>query len=66
MSTAVEIEHAIEQLPAEELARFRAWFAEFDSRRWDEQLGTDIAAGLLDVLANEALSDLRNGHCKDR
>ena len=31
MSTAVEIEHAIEQLPAEELARFRAWFAEFDA-----------------------------------
>ena len=66
MSTAVEIEHAIEQLPAEELARFRAWFAEFDARRWDQQLESDIAAGRLDALANEALSDLRNGRCKDR
>ena len=35
-------------------------------RRWDEQLESDIAAGRLDALANEALSDLRNGRCKDR
>jgi hypothetical protein len=63
MSTATEIEAAIEQLPAEELARLRAWFAEFDGARWDRQLQEDVAAGRLDSLAQEALTDLRRGRC---
>jgi hypothetical protein len=31
MSTVPEIERAIEQLPPDELARLRAWFAKFDA-----------------------------------
>jgi hypothetical protein len=65
MSTAAEIERAIEQLSPEELARLRQWFAEFDSARWDRQFGDDVAAGRLDDLAKEAVSDLRQGHCTD-
>jgi hypothetical protein len=65
MSTATEIEQAIEKLPPEELARLRAWFAEFDGARWDRQFEQDAAAGRLDALANEALSDLRQGRCTD-
>jgi uncharacterized membrane protein len=65
MSTATEIERAVEQLPPEELARFRAWFAEFDAARWDRQIEQDAAAGRLDALADEALSDLREGRCTD-
>jgi hypothetical protein len=61
MSTATEIERAIEHLPPEELARLRAWFAEFDGARWDRQFEDDAAAGRLDVLAQEALSDRREG-----
>ena len=61
MSTT-EIERAIEQLPPEELVRLRAWFAEFDAERWDRELEEDVAAGRLDDLAKEALSDLRDGH----
>jgi hypothetical protein len=61
MSTATEIERAIEQLPPEELAQLRAWFAEFDGARWDKQFEQDSSAGRLDALANEALSDLRQG-----
>ncbi len=59
MSTATEIERAIEQLPPAELARLRAWFAEFDGARWDRQFEADAAAGHLDALAEEALSELR-------
>ena len=66
MSTIEEIENAVGRLSAEELAAFRAWFAEFDAASWDRQIEQDIAAGRLDALADEALEDLRQGRCTDR
>lgn len=64
MSTT-EIEHAVQQLPPEELAKFRVWFAEFDAAQWDGQIENDVADGRLDALAEEALADLREERCKD-
>ncbi len=61
MSNATDIEQAIERLPAAELAHLRRWFAEFDSKKWDEQFEHDAASGKLDALADEALTDLRDG-----
>jgi hypothetical protein len=61
MGSIKSIEAAIEALPAAELAEFRQWFAEFDSQAWDRQLERDVAAGKLDSLAAEALSDHRSG-----
>ena len=63
MSTVQEIESAVQQLPREELASFRAWFTRFDAEAWDEQLATDVAEGRLDALADEALRDLKEGRC---
>jgi hypothetical protein len=65
MSTVQEIQEAVSQLPQEDLAAFRVWFAEFDAMLWDRQLEADAAAGRLDQLAEEALNDLRKGHCTD-
>jgi hypothetical protein len=65
MSTLPEIEAAISQLTAEDLAAFRAWFAEFDARAWDLQFEQDVASGQLDKLAEEALEDLREGRCTE-
>ena len=65
MSTIQEIKEAVSQLPQEDLAVFRVWFAEFDAMQWDRQLETDAAAGRLDPLADEALTDLREGRCTD-
>ena len=65
MSTITEIEAAVQRLGPEELAKFRGWFAEFDAEQWDRQIERDVVAGRLDALADEALADLRNGHCKD-
>ena len=65
MSTVQEIEDAILKLPSQELAEFRAWFAEFDAAAWDRQFEEDVAAGRLDDLAEEALLDLREGRCTD-
>jgi hypothetical protein len=65
MSTVQEIEKAVRQLTAEDLAAFRSWFAEFDAGEWDRQFEEDVAAGKLDKLAEEALQDLREGRCTE-
>ncbi len=65
MSTVQEIESAISQLSAAELAKLREWFIELDQAAWDRQLQQDVAAGSLDELAEEALRDLREGRCTD-
>jgi len=65
MSPVQEIKQAVCQLSPEDLAAFRAWFAEFDATVWDRQLEEDVAAGRLDRLAEEALQDLREGRCTD-
>jgi hypothetical protein len=65
MSTIREIEDAIRNLPNEELAVFRAWFAEFDAAAWDRQFEQDVADGRLDALADEALRVAREGRCTE-
>ena len=65
MSTIQEIEDAIRQLSPEDLAAFRAWFAEFDAGLWDRQIQADVSTGRLDALAEEALEDFRNGRCTE-
>jgi hypothetical protein len=65
MSNLQEIERAVSQLSAEELADFRVWFAEFDAKEWDRQFEEDIAVGRLDNLAQRALQHLHEGRCTD-
>ena len=65
MSTLQDIERAITQLPREQLAALRDWFAEFDAKDWDRQFEEDVAAGRLDALGDDALKDLREGRCTD-
>jgi hypothetical protein len=66
MSTVEEIQDAVRRLSSQELAAFRAWFAQLDAAAWDLQIEEDVAAGRLDALADEALNDLREGRCTDR
>ena len=65
MSTVHAIEEAIRQLSPEDLAALRAWFVAFDAEQWDQQFEEDVAAGRLDVLAQEAIQALREGRCTD-
>ncbi|NJN87746.1 MAG: hypothetical protein HC881_17380 [Leptolyngbyaceae cyanobacterium SL_7_1] len=65
MNTLNEIERAVQQLSSEDLAAFRAWFAEFDAELWDRQFEADVAAGRLDALAEKALKHLQEGRCTD-
>lgn len=65
MTNAEAIERAIEQLPPDELSKFRRWFLEFDAAAWDAQIETDAAAGKFDALAEEALNEFRNGKARE-
>jgi hypothetical protein len=65
MGTVRSIEQAVENLPPDELAEFRRWFAEFDAANWDAQIEADAAAGKLDALAGEALAEYRSGGARE-
>ncbi|MDS4027810.1 MAG: hypothetical protein RKO25_12610 [Candidatus Contendobacter sp.] len=65
MLTAESVEQAVEQLPPEELAKFRRWFARFDADAWDAQIEADAAAGKLDALAAEALAEYHSGQARE-
>jgi hypothetical protein len=65
MSTVADIEKAVSQLPPDELAQFRAWFEEFEAARFDQKIEGDITAGRLDRLAEQALSDYRQGRTSE-
>jgi hypothetical protein len=60
MTTLEELEKAVTELPADQLAEFRAWFEEFEAARFDERIERDAKAGRLDRLADQAVADFRH------
>ena len=62
--TVEDLEKAVAKLPPGELARFRAWFEQFEAARFDEKIERDAKAGKLDRLADEALADFRKGNAR--
>ena len=65
MTTIQQIETAVSNLPPEELAKFRAWFEEFDAAAWDKQFEKDAASGKLDEIAEKAIEDYKKGNFKE-
>lgn len=65
MIAVTEIEKAVLTLPPDELARFRAWFEQFDAAAWDKTFEEDVASGRLDAVANEAIRDFQRGRFKE-
>lgn len=63
--TTEDIEKAIEQLSPAELARFRAWFQQFEADRFDQAVTSDAQAGRLESFAEEALTEYRAGRTRD-
>ena len=65
MSDVEQVERQIEKLSAVELAKFRAWFLEFDARGWDAQIESDLKAGKLQGLIAEALAEYKAGRVRE-
>ena len=65
MQAVQELQSAVSQLSADELARFREWFDEFDAEVWDRQFEKDVKSEKLDRLANQAVLDFRTRKCKE-
>jgi hypothetical protein len=65
MSEVEQLERRIENLSPQDLAKFRAWFVEFDARIWDDQIEADAKAGKLDDLIAEALADYKAGKARE-
>jgi hypothetical protein len=59
MTTLKDIEKALTELPAEQLAELRAWFEEFEAARFHETIERDAKAGLLD--RNYGIVESRKG-----
>ncbi len=58
--TAEDIEEAILRLPPAELAKFRAWFAEFEAGRVTKaEPEPEAAASRIGRLAGRAFADIR-------
>ena len=51
--SVTEIESAIRQLPASDLAELMAWLEEHHEQVWDQQIEADLEAGRLDALLAE-------------
>ena len=65
MTTLEDIEKTVAELPPDQLMRFRAWFDEFESARFDQRIERDAKAGRLDQLAEQALADFRAGRARE-
>jgi hypothetical protein len=53
--TIEDLEKAVARLPPDDLARFSAWFEQFNAARFDDKIERDANAGKLDRLADAAL-----------
>jgi hypothetical protein len=65
MTSLEDIEKAVTELPADQLAKFRTWFEEFEAARFDQRIERDARAGRLDRLAEQALADFRAGRARE-
>ena len=56
-----EMEIAITQLPAEDLAELMVWLENYHAQVWDKQIEEDLEAGRLDTLLAEVDKEVEAG-----
>lgn len=61
-----ELEAAVAELPAADLARFSQWYEEFMADQWDRQIEQDARAGRLDAALKRADEHYEAGRCTPR
>ncbi len=60
-----DIEKAVANLNPNDLARFRAWWEDFDAIEWDHQFEDDALSGRLDNIAQKAVAEFNKGNCEE-
>ena len=65
MTTVEDLEKAVAKLAPDELAKFRAWFEEFEANPFGRTIERDAKDGKLDRLADEALAEFRAGRARE-
>ena len=65
MTTRLDVELAIKQLPEGEVRDLAKWLQEYLDERWDRQLEADLASGKLDRLIAQAEEDIATNNVKD-
>ncbi|UBF23667.1 hypothetical protein K9N68_18010 [Kovacikia minuta CCNUW1] len=65
MTSLAEIEAAIAKLPEDEARQLADWLQDYLDERWDQQIASDVAAGKLDHLIQQAKSDIAAGQVRD-
>jgi len=63
VTTLLEIEKAIENLPPPEFQELRRWVSERDSKQWDKEIADDLNAGKFDELRQRIRADYDVGRC---
>ena len=59
--SVIEIEQAIEKLPAGEVGELMAWFESYYHQVWDKQIQTDLESGALDEFLSEVDEEINAG-----
>jgi hypothetical protein len=58
MTSLLEIEAAIKQLPESDVHKLAAWLQEYLDETWDRQIEEDLISGKLDNLIAQAEADI--------
>ena len=53
MSSLMKIKKEIKNLPEHDFIALREWFQDLDSKKWDNQIESDMINGKLDNLVNK-------------
>jgi hypothetical protein len=65
MGSVEEIAKAVEQLSPDKLAKFRAWYEQFDAALFDTKIERDSLNGKLDKLVEKSEADFRAGRFRE-
>jgi hypothetical protein len=65
MAKVADVQKAIAELSPKELVKFRAWFATFDAKRFDEHIENDAKSGKTESLAQQAFKSFKAGRTRN-
>ncbi|MBW4673157.1 MAG: hypothetical protein KME52_03645 [Desmonostoc geniculatum HA4340-LM1] len=65
MTTRIEVESAIKQLPEDEVRNLAKWLQEYLDEMWDRQIEADFSSGKLDRLIAQAEEDIAANNVRE-